>query len=278
MPIDHSQPVPMNITRTNKRIRKPISPGTLDERKRSIVAAALKLFRDQGYAKTTMTQIAQAAHLDPTSLYYHFSSKENIVSSFFKFDTTEKAIELIVRGEENPIIKLCALVVHDVRTKCALPFDFMEFETAASQDSKEFTALLNLYSKLYNGLVQVIEEGQATGDFITCDASTRAITILSINDGLQHHFHAKERNQLILEAAGYPVKNLTPSQIGGMSAQAAIPGLVVVQQDSRELSRKAKEYYDKVMSNEQTSELEVFFQLRDSGDLLSDELLATYNS
>lgn len=278
MALDQNAPLPMNITRTNKRSRKIASPGNLDERKRTIIAAALKLFRDQGYAKTTMTQIAQAANLDPTSLYYHFSCKENIVSSFFKFESTEKAIELIVNGNESPVVKLCALVVHDVRTKCALPFDFMEFETAASQDSKEFTALLHLYSELYNGLVCVIEEGQATGDFIACDAGTRAITILSINDGLQHHYHAKERNQLILEAAGYQVHNLTPSQIGSMSAQATIPGLVTTPQDSRALSHKTKEYYDRVMAHEQTNELEVVFQLRDSGDLLSDELLATYTS
>ncbi len=278
MPADHSKPLPMNIARTNKRICKPTSQDDLDERKRSIVAAALKLFRDQGYAKTTMTQIAQAANLNPSSLYYHFSSKENIVSSFFKFETTEKAIELIVQGEESPIVKLCALIVHDIRIKCALPFDFMEFETAASQDSKEFTTLLNLYSKLFNSLMLVIEEGQASGDFIACDASMRAITILSINDGLQHHYHAKERNQLILEAAGYQVQNLTPTQIGSMSAQAAIPSLVTTKQDSAELSHKAKEYYNKIMSHEQTSELESFFQLRDSGDLLSDELLEAYVS
>lgn len=81
-----------------------------------------------------------------------------------------------------------------------------------------------------------------------------------------------------MEAAGYQVHNLTPSQIGSMSAQAAIPGLVTTPQDSLALSRKAKQYYDAVMSQEQTNELEVFFQLRDSGDLLSDELLATYSS
>lgn len=63
-----------------------------------------------------------------------------------------------------------------------------------------------------------------------------------------------------------------------MSAQAAIPGLVTKPQDSLLLSRKAKEYYDHVMANEQTNDLEVFFQLRDAGDLLSDELLATYSS
>lgn len=278
MPVDQSKLLPMSIAQTNKRTRKKTSLNNLDERKRTIVAAALKLFRDQGYAKTTMTQIAQAANLDPTSLYYHFSSKENIVSSFFKFDSTAKAVELIVNGQESPVVKLCALVVHDVRTKCALPFDFMEFETVASQGSRGFSALLSLYSKLYTGLVCIIEEGQATGDFIACDADMRAITILSINDGLQHHFHAKERNQLILEAAGYQVQNLTPSQIGSMSAQAAIPGLVTKPQDSLLLSRKAKEYYDHVMANEQTNDLEVFFQLRDAGDLLSDELLATYSS
>lgn len=108
MPVDQSKLLPMSIAQTNKRTRKKPLPTILIERKRTIVAAALKLFHDQGYAKTTMTQIAQAANLDPTSLYYHFSSKENIVSSFFKFDSTAKAVELIVNGQESPVVKLCA--------------------------------------------------------------------------------------------------------------------------------------------------------------------------
>lgn len=100
MPVDQSKLLPMSIAQTNKRTRKKTSPSNLDERKRTIVAAALKLFRDQGYAKTTMTQIAQAANLDPTSLYYHFSSKENIVSSFLNLTQPQKPSNSLLMGKK----------------------------------------------------------------------------------------------------------------------------------------------------------------------------------
>lgn len=44
MPVDQSKLLPMSIAQTNKRTRKKTSPSNLDERKRTIVAAALKLF------------------------------------------------------------------------------------------------------------------------------------------------------------------------------------------------------------------------------------------
>jgi len=45
-------------------------------RRKAILTAGLKLFRKQGYARTTMPQIAAAAELAPGTLYLYFPSKE----------------------------------------------------------------------------------------------------------------------------------------------------------------------------------------------------------
>jgi AcrR family transcriptional regulator len=58
-------------------------PG-LRERKKAKTRAliqkeALKLFRDQGYAATTIEQIAEAAEVAPSTVFRYFATKEDLV-------------------------------------------------------------------------------------------------------------------------------------------------------------------------------------------------------
>ena len=47
--------------------------------RKQILDAAAKLFHDQGYAATTLRQIAQKAKMKAGSIYYHFGSKNEIL-------------------------------------------------------------------------------------------------------------------------------------------------------------------------------------------------------
>ena len=51
--------------------------------KRLIVDTAVRLFREQGYDKTTMRAIAQAAGLSVGNAYYYFPSKDHLVQEFY---------------------------------------------------------------------------------------------------------------------------------------------------------------------------------------------------
>src|ERR1017187_997773 len=44
-----------------------------------ILAEAAKLFRNQGYATTTLRQIANAVGIKAGSIYYHFTSKDELL-------------------------------------------------------------------------------------------------------------------------------------------------------------------------------------------------------
>jgi AcrR family transcriptional regulator len=48
-----------------------------------IVHAALTLFREQGYQRTTMRAVASAAGVSVGNAYYYFSSKEELVQGFY---------------------------------------------------------------------------------------------------------------------------------------------------------------------------------------------------
>ncbi|GGM61509.1 TetR family transcriptional regulator [Dactylosporangium sucinum] len=54
-----------------------------EQTKRLIVDTAVRLFREQGYDKTTMRGIAQAAGLSVGNAYYYFPSKDHLVQQFY---------------------------------------------------------------------------------------------------------------------------------------------------------------------------------------------------
>jgi AcrR family transcriptional regulator len=59
--------------------RTPKSERTREQ----IVAAALRLFREQGYQGTTMRAVAASAGVSVGNAYYYFSSKEELVQGFY---------------------------------------------------------------------------------------------------------------------------------------------------------------------------------------------------
>ena len=71
----------------------PKADGTRDE----ILAAAARLFRHQGYAATTLREIADAANIKAGSIYYHFASKEEILGEVL--DTGMKMVTDSLRSK-----------------------------------------------------------------------------------------------------------------------------------------------------------------------------------
>jgi AcrR family transcriptional regulator len=53
-----------------------------EKSRQSVLEAAAKLFRQQGYSATTLRQIASMAEIKAGSIYYYFDSKEAILDEF----------------------------------------------------------------------------------------------------------------------------------------------------------------------------------------------------
>lgn len=74
------------------------SPKSEATRSRVLDAAA-DLFGDQGYAATTLRQIARRARIDASSVYYYFSSKEEILDEVLRIgiqavsDAVQEAVD-----------------------------------------------------------------------------------------------------------------------------------------------------------------------------------------
>ena len=62
-----------------------------EQTRAAIVAAAMTLFRERGYDKTTMRAIADAAGVSLGNAYYYFGSKEHLVQAFYEQLQTDHA-------------------------------------------------------------------------------------------------------------------------------------------------------------------------------------------
>ncbi|MBP3044769.1 TetR family transcriptional regulator [Arthrobacter jiangjiafuii] len=56
-----------------------------EQTRRLLLETALELFRSQGYAKTTMRSIAEAAEVSVGNAYYYFRSKDELVAELYRF-------------------------------------------------------------------------------------------------------------------------------------------------------------------------------------------------
>jgi AcrR family transcriptional regulator len=73
------------------------APG---DRRAQVLAVALELLSEQGYAATTISQIAERTSVTPPALYYHFDSKEQLVRELV--DPHLGELETLVANSGSP--------------------------------------------------------------------------------------------------------------------------------------------------------------------------------
>lgn len=195
------------------------------ETRNNIISVAIGLFRTKGYTRTSMSEIARQAGVDPSSFYYYFASKEALIEAILSPNEHFPTVADLEANSANRAAQLYALIAFDVVHKCELPFDFWELETIANENPSGFEPFFRRYQALYRTFLAIIERGIAEGQFISCAADERTVAILSTDEGLQHHFHAKHRKELILEASGYCVRDYTPEDIARMTGRSILPSL-----------------------------------------------------
>jgi AcrR family transcriptional regulator len=77
------------------------TPHPRGDTRERIQAVALELFAEQGYEKTSLREIAERLGVTKAALYYHFKSKEDIVSSLVE-DYFGQINALIEWGRSQP--------------------------------------------------------------------------------------------------------------------------------------------------------------------------------
>lgn len=80
----------------------------LKESYEQVLKAAAKLFRQKGFAATTVREIAQAAGILPGSLHYRYASKEEILLALMEkgIDQVIQSIDMAIGTNDDQIEKL----------------------------------------------------------------------------------------------------------------------------------------------------------------------------
>lgn len=83
-----------------------------------ILETAARIFRHEGYAATSLRAIAAACNMKAGSLYYHFESKDQIVSEVLDigvqkvFDSVKAAVQALAPGATLGATLHCAIEAH----------------------------------------------------------------------------------------------------------------------------------------------------------------------
>jgi AcrR family transcriptional regulator len=156
-------------------------------RRQQIEDAASALFRERGYAATSVRDIAQALDMQGGSLYAHVASKEDMLWSIVvrAADRFNAAVEPIASSSRLPAEKLTAMIRAHVGVVTGTQKDaavFLHEWRFLSQSRREqISKRRDHYEALFRN---VIAEGGASGVFNQVDPRMAAMAILSALNGI----------------------------------------------------------------------------------------------
>ena len=167
-------------------------------RRREIDEVASELFHANGYAATSVRDIARALDIQGASLYAHVASKEDVLWSIV--DSTATAFEqsadaaLADASSADPIDRLAALVEAHVETVASDPERASVFVTEWRHLSPERRNVIAERRDAYEARFrETIRDGIAVGVFRQTDADVAATFILTALNGVAGWYHPDGR-------------------------------------------------------------------------------------
>ena len=183
-------------------------------RKREIAEKATELFRQKGYAATSMRDLAQAMGIEAASLYSHIKGKEELLQGIC-FRMAEAFFEAQKEVEDSslsPTQRLeLAMIAHvkviteDVAASAVF---FNEWRHLSEEPLGRFKGLRDEYEAIFRAL---LEEGMASGEIRGQSANFTTLTLFSAMNVIYTWYH--------------PEGSKTPEEIGREVARLLIYGL-----------------------------------------------------
>lgn len=151
----------------------PAPPQADDGRRNALVLAAARLFREQGYERTTVRELAAAVGLRSGSLFHHFRNKEEILLAVMANgiqSVIDEGLE-VLSSREGPAQRLEGLfrlhmnsLIHGVGGNAmhAIIFDWRSLTEEGKRRTRE---LGDAYEALWHrAITEAVEGGVITGE------------------------------------------------------------------------------------------------------------------
>ncbi len=175
-----------------------------------------------------MAEIAEAAGLGASSLYYWFRSKQQILEVIVT-DVNRLPLEFAERSAVqggSPAVRLWRLVRFDAETLCAFPFDINEIHRMAGEDEETFARYWLERQRLNDAVERLVTDGIDSGELRDVDPRLAALTLLANDEAVQNWYRPVEGIRLAgrsREAGG----DYTPGEIAGFVADLTLHGLLL---------------------------------------------------
>ena len=164
--------------------------------KEKIKKEATKLFYKKGYFATGMSTIAKATGIRKSSIYHHYSTKEDILLDIFRTTINDLQNALRTRldaatgaRERMQAAIYCHIIFHIERQKEAIIAD-SELRGLTARNYQEIIHMRDDYEKK---IQRVLEEGVTEGIFADLDVKVISYAILAMCTGVCTWFNKSGR-------------------------------------------------------------------------------------
>jgi AcrR family transcriptional regulator len=167
-----------------------------------IMEAAEKLFAEQGFAGTSVRDIAEAAQVNLAMISYYFGSKEKLMEAMFHHRGSDFKIQLenILQNKNlSPLQKVEKLIDDYIERIFRKQFfhKIMTREQMVSSYGPITEQIYQLKQRNHSLIKQLIQEGQKSGDFKkNIDVSFVMMTLTGTSSQLvtAQHYYRKINN------------------------------------------------------------------------------------
>jgi AcrR family transcriptional regulator len=174
-----------------------------DVRERILVTAE-RLFREIGYQKTTVADIAKVLHMSPANVYRFFDSKKSINAGVARrlMGQVEQASHTIAGGRQSAAAKLRELLktIHRMNAERYVA-DFKMHDMVAVAMEEDWEVCKSHMEAITGVIATVIADGVASGEFYAPDIALAAVCTCT---AMARFFHP----QLIAQCADKPEPTL----------------------------------------------------------------------
>ena len=160
-----------------------------DDARAQILAAAMSVMADKGFAGTSMNDIVRASGLSKGGVYWHFASKDDIVTAVFDlfFEAQVAALKVIVDEPDvsatDKLMRVVGIGGADLEALAAQFPSSLEFYALAARDETLRNHLTH-YFVLYQTLMQqLVVQATTSGEWKAVDPAATADTVITLVEG-----------------------------------------------------------------------------------------------
>ena len=160
---------------------------TAELRREEILTATLEVVEREGLSATRVSDVASALGVSPALVFYHFSTKDDLVAEAFALAAERDVarLEEIAASEDAPLDRLRRMLRLYGPTGPAAGWQLWIDAWALAQREHEIQAVMRRMDQRWCAVLRdVVEAGVATSDFHCPDPPAAATRISALLDGL----------------------------------------------------------------------------------------------